>query len=196
MKVLYLIIPLLLCSCSRMSSDTAATQEIVDDALLQDSTGNTLVRHVREHGLKSGQIEEIQSPVEFSSGDSGDVSFYRFQFEYEGRSYELISEFSSTPDRGVNPHRSIYIDSDKARIVTNDTVFDSESMDTSIMHIDSMDLNVIYTESSLYRFKSNPGYLLIRSGPMNWVGTMTRLDFFQLINSQDKPIIEFIEEDG
>ena len=61
--------------------------------------------------------------------------------------------------------------------------------------IDSMDMNIDYTESGFYTFENDPSYLLVLSKPMNWVGTMTRYSFFQLISLKQNNVIEFIREE-
>ncbi|HMQ70835.1 MAG TPA: hypothetical protein PKC58_17800 [Ignavibacteria bacterium] len=182
MKVLCLNILLFFCSCSQTSNNKVITSDVINNDVLKDGISDTLVQHVFKQGSKGNQLVEIQPKpnIEFSSGESGEVSFYKYQFKYEGFQYELIAEHHSIADR------SIYIDKNKARVIRKNS---------PNFNIDSLNLNIDYSESYLYGFKSNPTYLLVVSKPMNWVGTMTRFSFFQLINSKEKTVIEFIIEE-
>lgn len=181
MKVLCLNILLFFCSCSQTSSNKVVTSDVINNDVLKDSISDTLVQYIFKQGLKGSQFVQIQPKpyIEFSSGESGEVSFYKYQFKYEDLKYELIAEHYPIADR------SIYIDKEKAMVIRNNKNF----------NIDSLNLNIDYTESDFYAFKSNPTYLLVVSKSMNWVGRMTSFSFFQLINSKEKTVIEFIREE-
>lgn len=61
---------------------------------------------------------------------------------------------------------------------------------------DSMDINICYNEASseFYGYHSDPSCLLVKSQPMNWVGLMNKLSFFELIDLTEMTTIEFIAE--
>lgn len=61
--------------------------------------------------------------------------------------------------------------------------------------IDSMELVIDLNELDICYLKDKPNIIIIKTKPMNWVGRMTRLSFFQLINSKEKTVVEFIRED-
>ena len=64
----------------------------------------------------------------------------------------------------------------------------------SIFNIDSMDLVLDLNLLEICYLKNNDNIIIIKTTPMNWVGRMTRFSFFQLINSKEKTVVEFIKE--
>ncbi len=61
--------------------------------------------------------------------------------------------------------------------------------------IDSMDLVFDLNQLEICYLKNNYNNIIIKSKPMNWVGTMAKFSFFQLINSNENTLIEFIREE-
>ena len=83
----------------------------------------------------------------------------------------------------------------KELISINNNVLTKYKLKDSEFNIDSMELVVDLNELNIYYAEDNPNIIIIKSKPMNWVGTMTKFSFFQLINSKDKTVVEFIRED-
>lgn len=180
MKILYFSISILLCSCNQIIDSRVAKND-VEKCNLSDRVSDSLFKYVLKKGLKGNQLSQIQPKpsIEFSSGDTGLGSFYKYEFEYDDVKYKLIAIHDAIADR------DIYLNNAKAKIIRTDKNF----------NIDSLNLNIDYTESDYYTFKNNPEYLLIVSKPMNWVGNMANYSFFQVIDSQRDKVIEFIKQD-
>lgn len=80
------------------------------------------------------------------------------------------------------------------------TLFNNNSLRKCIVKnskhvIDSFDLVLDLNELEICYLKNNDDIIIIKVKPMNWVGTTTRFSFFQLINSKEKTVIEFIREE-
>ncbi len=77
----------------------------------------------------------------------------------------------------------------------NNNLLRKYTLQDSIFNIDSMvlvfDLNLL----EICYLKNNDNIIIIKTTPMNWVGRMTRFSFFQLINSKEKTVVEFIREE-
>lgn len=142
---------------------------------------DTLFHYILKQGLNGSELSQVQPKpdFEFSSGETKSVSFYKYGFKYKHLKYVFLSKHYTIAKR------SIYIDKNKAKIFRYNTKF----------NVDSLNLNIDYTESDCYLFKKELSYLLIVSKPMNWTGTMTKFSFFQLINFKKRTVIEFIRED-
>jgi hypothetical protein len=69
------------------------------------------------------------------------------------------------------------------------------TLQDSIFNIDSMDLVLNLNLLEICYLKNNENIVIIKTTPMNWVGKMTRFSFFQLINSKEKTVVEFIREE-
>jgi hypothetical protein len=180
-KIFYFSISILLCSCNQISDSKVTKNNVIEKHNLSDSLGETLFNYIFKKGLKGNQLSQIQPKpnIEFSSGETGLVSFYKYEFEYNDVKYKLIARHQAIADR------SVYLNKVKAKIIRNDKNF----------NIDSLNLNIDYTESDMYAFKNHPEYLLIVSKPMNWTGTMTNYSFFQLISLKQNDVMEFINQD-
>lgn len=83
----------------------------------------------------------------------------------------------------------------KELVYINNKALMKYSVKNSEYNIDSMELVVDLNELDICYIKENPNIIIIKSKPMNWVGTMTRYSFFQLINSKEKTLVEFIRKD-
>lgn len=83
----------------------------------------------------------------------------------------------------------------KELISVNGKVLTKYRLKDSEFNIDSMVLVVDPNELDIYYAKDNPNIIIIKSKPMNWVGTMTKFSFLQFINSKEKTVVEFIRED-
>lgn len=83
----------------------------------------------------------------------------------------------------------------KELVYINNKVLMKYRVKNSEFNIDSMELVVDLNELDICYIKDNPSIIIIKSNPMNWVGTMTRYSFFQLINSKEKTLVEFIKKD-
>ncbi len=81
----------------------------------------------------------------------------------------------------------------------NITLFNSISLrkytlQNSEFNIDSMDLVFDLNLLEICYLKNNDNIVITKTTPMNWVGRMTSFSFFQLINSKEKTVIEFVRE--
>ena len=86
MRLLCFYILLLLCSCGQTNNTTVLTDNEIAGDVLAPPTSDTLVQYVFKNGLKGNQLLKINPNIEFSSGDTNGVSFYKYRFEYEGLS--------------------------------------------------------------------------------------------------------------
>jgi len=80
------------------------------------------------------------------------------------------------------------------RLINNEPL-KKYTMKNSEFNIDSMELVIDLNELNICYLKNNSNIIIIASKPMNWVGRMTRFSFFQLINSKEKTVFEFIREE-
>lgn len=80
------------------------------------------------------------------------------------------------------------------------TLFNNKSLgkytlQNSKYTIDSMDLVFDLNLLEICYLKDNDNIVIIKTTPMNWVGRMTSFSFFQLINSKEKTVVEFVREE-
>lgn len=145
---------------------------------------DSLVKILLNNGIKAVKGGELISEpdIKYTSGYSDDFSFTHYQFSYNENSIEFVD---TVYEKSKVDKRNLYLNNKPLNVccIKNNT-FD----------LDSMEVHIDYTESEIYTFKNNPFYLLVVSHPMNWVGTMTRFSFFQLINSKENTVVEFIRD--
>lgn len=77
----------------------------------------------------------------------------------------------------------------------NNMTLRKHTLQDSIFNIDSMDLVLDLNLLEICYLKYNDNIIIVNTKPMNWVGTMTRYSFFQIINSKDKTVLEFIRDE-
>ena len=146
---------------------------------------DSLVKTLLNNGIKAVKGGELISEpdIKFTSGYSDDFSFTHYQLSYKENTIEFVD--------------TVYEKSkvDKRNLYLNNMLLNVCNINNNTFDLDSMEVHIVYTESEIYAFKNNPFYLLVVSHPMNWVGTMTRFSFFQLINSKEKTVVEFIREE-
>ena len=117
----------------------------------------------------------------------------------------IISYVDTIEDRGeinqifVEKDTITYTEDFKGR--RRITLFNNDSLrkyalENSEFNIDSMNLALDLNELEICYLKSNDDIVVIIIKPMNWVGKMTRFSFFQLINSKEKTVVEFIKKDA
>jgi hypothetical protein len=157
------------------------------DESIYDCMEDSLVKKVLKNGRKDMQVRELipKPNISFSSGYSDNFSFTQYRFSYKGNNLEFV-DTAYEKNRGKIDKRNTYLDGVRLDVC---------SIKNNTFVVDSVEMNIVYTESEIYTFVNNPSCLLIVSHPMNWVGTMTRFSFFQLINSKQKTVIEFIREE-
>jgi len=146
---------------------------------------DSLVKMLLNNGIKAVQGGELISEpdIKFTSGYSDDFSFTNYQLSYKENTIEFVDTVfeNSKVDK-----RNLYLNNMRLNVC---------NVKNNAFALDSMEMHVVYTESDFYAFKNNPAYLLVVSKPMNWVGTMTRFSFYQLVNLKEKSVIEFIREE-
>ena len=137
--------------------------------------------------LKSGKngvlLEDISLKINrsYSSGYNKKYSFTNYEFVFNENKIEFIDTLYTKTGESKP---SIFLDKKLLIIfpVTNKEI-----------EIKSADLQLIYSESEVYTIKDEPEYLLVISHPMNWVGTMTRYSFFQLLNLKEGIVYEYVD---
>ena len=137
--------------------------------------------------LKSGKngvlLEDISLKINrsYSSGYNKKYSFTNYEFVFNENKIEFIDTLYTKTGESKP---SIFLDKKFLIIfpVTNKEI-----------EIKSADLQLIYSESEVYTIKDEPEYLLVISHPMNWVGTMTRYSFFQLLNLKEGIVYEYVD---
>lgn len=80
------------------------------------------------------------------------------------------------------------------------TLFNSSSLrkytlQDSAFIIDSMDLAFDFNLLEICYLKINDNVVIVKTTPMNWVGRMTSFSFFQLINTKEKTVVEFVRKE-
>ncbi len=92
MRLLYFYILLLFCSCNPTDNRKTTADGKTTENPRVNNLNDSLVQYIFMHGLDENQLSRINPDVEFNSGDTNDVSFYRFRFMYGGFSYEFLAE--------------------------------------------------------------------------------------------------------
>ncbi len=121
--------------------------------------------------------------IKYTSGYTDNFSFTQYQLSYKENTFE----FDDTVfEKSKVNKRNTYL---------NKKLLNVCNIKNNTFDLDLMEVHIVYSESEIYAFKNNPFYLLVISHPMNWVGTMSRFSFFQLINLKEKTVVEFIREE-
>jgi hypothetical protein len=138
--------------------------------------------------LNNGSIADkgwnlISDPkIENSSGYSNEFSFTHYQLYFKGNSYAFVDTFF---EKNKMNKQNFYLNKKPLNVcnVKNNT-----------FNLDSMEMQIDYKEALFYDVKNNSSYLLIKSIPMNWVGSMSKFSFFQLIYLKENLVFQFISE--
>lgn len=143
-----------------------------------------LVKTLLNNGIKAVKSGDLISEpeIKFISGYSDDFSFTNYQLSYKENTIDFVD---TVYEKTKVDKRNLYL---------NNMPLNDCNIKNNIFDLDSMEVHIVYTESEFYTFKNNPVYLLVVSHPMNWVGAMTRFSFFQLINTKEKIVVEFIRD--
>jgi hypothetical protein len=143
---------------------------------------DSLAKMIIYNGISAVNDKELISEpdIKFNSGYTDDLSFTVYQFSYKENAIHFIDTMY---EKSNLDKRDLYLNNIRLNVCKmKDGTFD----------LDSMDMHIVYSESEFYVFENNPFYFLVISHPMNWVGTMTSFSFYQLINSKEKTVTEFI----
>jgi len=116
------------------------------------------------------------------------ITSYRDTIEYTDAINEIFFEKDTiTYTEGFRERKTITL--------FNNNLLRKYVLQNSEFNIDSMYLTLDLHDLEICYLKNNDNIVIIKTKPMNWVGIMTRLSFFQLINSKEKTVVEFIRED-
>ncbi len=185
-----IFVGLFICCTSNVKKDVdsktynlipASPRNNVDEVLCME---DSLVKILLKNGVMGLQgVELIYDPdIKFTSGYSDDFLFTHYQLSYKKNNIEFID---TVYQRSKVDKRNLYLNKKRLNVC---------KIKNNLFNLDSMEMHVVYTESEIYTFRNNPFYLLIVSHPMNWVGRMSSFSFFQLINSKEKTVTEFVRE--
>jgi len=83
----------------------------------------------------------------------------------------------------------------KSLTLFNNKHLRNHALQNSKYNIDSMDLVFDLNLLEICYLKNNDKIVIIKTKPTNWVGRMTSFSYFQLINSEENTLIEFIREE-
>lgn len=161
---------------------SSPSYEVAEVTCKEDS----FVKVLLNNGIKTVKDRMLlisENNIKYTSGYSNDFSFAHYKLSYKENTIEFVDT--------IYEKRKI----DKRNLYLNKMQLNVCKIKNNVFDIDSMELHVVYTESEIYTFENSPSYLLVVSHPMNWVGTMTRFSFFQLINLKEKTVVEFIKEE-
>jgi hypothetical protein len=185
-----IFVGLFICCTSNVKKDVdsktnnlipASPRNNVDEVLCME---DSLVKILLKNGVMGLQgVELIEEPdIKFTWGYSDDFSFTHYQLSFKENNIEFID---TVYEKSKVDKRNLYLNNKRLNVC---------KIKNNGFNLDSMEVHVVYTESEIYTFRNNPFYLLIVSHPMNWVGRMTSFSFFQLINSKEKIVTEFVRE--
>lgn len=155
---------------------------LIEELCVSDSVSKMIIAKDKE-GLELIGFNEKYDIIFYS-----DVTEDSFCTNYALQISNINLEFITTGEiSGFNKKNDRFV-------YANGELLTQVFKNSSSFQIQLMEIQIDYTQSEYFYFKNNPLCFLIISHPMNWVGKMSSQSFFQVLNFNEKIIMEFIAE--